>query len=183
MPLGQPFACASPLVLRWLLPAAWQLEVAGSDAVGNTATPLRLHWTVALEPGPGPVLRLTRCMCWLVALPAFVGKACNAHAIQRACHCICKWCSWSTVLSHTNIDAFRTPCCSGPVGVQRTASLPAFTWVALDANGQAAPASNFECSFAAQGQRGGEAMHACAACHGVHPGMVWAFLPCRAWRP
>ena len=60
VPLGQPFPCSSPLALRWLLPATWQLEVAGRDAVGNTAPPLRLSWMVALEAGVGPVVRFTR---------------------------------------------------------------------------------------------------------------------------
>lgn len=61
VPLGQPFPCSSPLALRWLLPAAWQLEVTGQDAVRRTAAPLRLSWTVALEAGAGPAVRFTRC--------------------------------------------------------------------------------------------------------------------------
>ncbi len=60
VPLGQPFPCSSPLTLRWLLPAAWQLEVVGRDAVGNAAPPLRLGWTVALEAGAGLATRFTR---------------------------------------------------------------------------------------------------------------------------
>lgn len=59
MLLGQPFPCTSPLALRWLLPGAWQLEVAGRDAVSHAAAPLRLGWTVVLEAGAGPVLWFT----------------------------------------------------------------------------------------------------------------------------
>lgn len=60
--LGKPFPCSSPLTLRWLLPAAWQLEVSGQDAAGKAAPPLRRRWTVALEAAAGPVTRFTRCV-------------------------------------------------------------------------------------------------------------------------
>ncbi len=62
VPLGLPFPCSSPLSLRWLLPAAWQLEVAGRDAVGNAAPPLRISWTVALGSEAGLVTRFTKCV-------------------------------------------------------------------------------------------------------------------------
>lgn len=49
--LGQPFNCSSPLPLRWMLPAAWQLQVVGVDGAGNKAAPQDADWTVAFVAG------------------------------------------------------------------------------------------------------------------------------------
>lgn len=49
--LGQPFNCSSPLPLRWMLPAAWQLQVVGVDGAGNKAAPQDAGWTVAFAAG------------------------------------------------------------------------------------------------------------------------------------
>ena len=51
--LGTPFACTSPLPLRWLLPAQWSLSVVGTDGAGNAAAAQRADWTVAFPATPG----------------------------------------------------------------------------------------------------------------------------------
>lgn len=58
--LGQPFDCASPLYLHWLLPAAWNLSVVGRDPAGNVAAPQTYSWRVAYTQG-AQYTRFLRC--------------------------------------------------------------------------------------------------------------------------
>ena len=146
VPLGQPFPCSSPLTLRWLLPASWQLGVAGQDTTGSAAAPLRLSWRVELESRTGLVPRFTRCGLLLTA-----GWLCAEQL-----HCLS-----SSVALPFQLPSLSAPCCSGPFGAQLSATLPAFSWLLLDASGQAAPtdALSFECSLRPPLERGGERAH------------------------
>ncbi len=60
--LGQPFDCASPLYLHWLLPAAWSVSVVGRDPAGNVAAPQTYSWQVAYATGA----LYTRFLRWAV---------------------------------------------------------------------------------------------------------------------
>jgi hypothetical protein len=59
--LGQPFNCTSPLVLHWLLPAAWSLQVVGQDLANNSADPLKVDWSVEYQAAAAPYTRFLRC--------------------------------------------------------------------------------------------------------------------------
>lgn len=98
------------------------------------------------------------------------------------------------------------PCRSGPSGVQQSGNLPAFSWVALGADGQAlsGDGGSFECSVKTQGQRGGKgdtwlcwahvgplraaqccplpSLSACFACHYCRPSLVAMYQPKRLTR-